>query len=186
MSRDEAVLDAAEKLFYERGFEGVGVDDIGRAAGVTGSAIYRHFDSKAEILAALFDRVIDALLMTSASPAGDPAAELHNLATQLAVQAHTHRQLAGIWEREYRSLSQPYKRRYHRRMRVYVDRWVDCLVKLYPGHSVGDMHSAVRGVHAMLLSDATWAQRPPRNGQTAALLARMAVHSLQVLAEPVR
>jgi AcrR family transcriptional regulator len=186
MSRHEAVLDAAEKLFYERGFDGVGVDDIGRAAGVTGSAIYRHFDSKAEILAALFDRVIDALLMTSASPAGDPAAELHNLATQLAIQAHTHRQLAGIWEREYRSLSQPYKRRYHRRMRVYVDRWVDCLVKLYPGHRVSDMHSAVRGVHAMLLSDATRAQGPSRNGQATALLARMAVHSLEVLAEPRR
>jgi AcrR family transcriptional regulator len=185
MSRDEAVLDAAEKLFYELGFDGVGVDDIGRAAGVTGSAVYRHFDSKAEILAALFDRVIDALLATPTNPGDDPAAELHRLATALAEQAQTHRQLAGIWEREYRCLSEPYKRRYQRRMRAYVDRWVECLEKLYPGHSVASMRSAVRGVHAMLLSDATWVHRPRGNGPATQLLARMAVRSLEVLGEPL-
>src|SRR5690349_6588366 len=46
VARDEVILDAAEKLFFERGFNGVGVDEIGQVAGVTGSAIYRHFDSK--------------------------------------------------------------------------------------------------------------------------------------------
>lgn len=63
MERDERILEAAEMLFFERGFDGVGVDEIGQAAGVSGSAIYRHFQGKNEILATLFDRAIDALLL---------------------------------------------------------------------------------------------------------------------------
>ena len=46
----------------ERGFHAVGIADIGAAAGVSGSAIYRHFRSKQEILAALLDPVVDGLL----------------------------------------------------------------------------------------------------------------------------
>ncbi len=37
------------------------MDQIGAAAGITGPAIYRHFDSKAAILAAVFDGIIDAV-----------------------------------------------------------------------------------------------------------------------------
>ena len=53
MTRDDQILAAAEKLFFERSFDGVGVDEIGRVAGTSGSAIYRHFPSKDAILAAL-------------------------------------------------------------------------------------------------------------------------------------
>jgi AcrR family transcriptional regulator len=55
-SRREATLEAAVGLFRRNGFEGVGVDQIGEAAGVTGSAIYRHFRSKEELLVVAFRR----------------------------------------------------------------------------------------------------------------------------------
>jgi len=183
MARDEIILDAAERLFFERGFNGVGVDEIGQAAGVTGSAIYRHFDSKDEILAMLFDRVIDALLMTPLQDRGDPAEELYQLATSHAELARSHRQLAGIWEREHRALAEPYKRRYHRRMRKYIDRWVDCLDRLYPGHSADYLRAAVRAVHALLLSDATRPRPAASNEYTSELLVNMAVRSLSALAD---
>ena len=35
--------------------------DIGAAAGITGPAIYRHFDGKSAVLVAMFDHVIDDL-----------------------------------------------------------------------------------------------------------------------------
>ncbi|WP_338012452.1 TetR/AcrR family transcriptional regulator [Rhodococcus pyridinivorans] len=39
---------------------------------MSGSAIYRHFKSKDEILATLFDRAIDALLMGVPDSRNDP------------------------------------------------------------------------------------------------------------------
>jgi AcrR family transcriptional regulator len=48
------LLDAARKLLIERGFHGVGLEDIAEAAGVSRQAVYKsHFASKAELLMAL-------------------------------------------------------------------------------------------------------------------------------------
>lgn len=46
-----AILQAAARLYRERGFTGVGVADITREAGLTHGGLYRHFESK-EALAA--------------------------------------------------------------------------------------------------------------------------------------
>lgn len=45
----------AQRLFQERGYDGVGVADIGKALGITPPSFYNAFGSKA----ALFDRVLD-------------------------------------------------------------------------------------------------------------------------------
>jgi len=41
-----AILEAAQRLFRERGFEGVGVADLMREAGFTHGGFYNHFSSK--------------------------------------------------------------------------------------------------------------------------------------------
>ena len=41
-----AILEAAQRLFRERGFEGVGVADLMREAGFTHGGFYNHFPSK--------------------------------------------------------------------------------------------------------------------------------------------
>lgn len=46
------ILEEAGKLFRERGFDGVGVSDIMKAAGLTHGAFYGHFDSKEHLVAA--------------------------------------------------------------------------------------------------------------------------------------
>ena len=79
MNRDEQILAAAEKLFFERSFDGVGVDEIGRVAGTSGSSIYRHFPSKDAILAALFDKTLDTLLVRVGEPEEDSEADLVRL-----------------------------------------------------------------------------------------------------------
>jgi AcrR family transcriptional regulator len=48
------LLKAARKLLVERGFHGVGLEDIAAAAGVSRQAVYKsHFTSKADLLLAL-------------------------------------------------------------------------------------------------------------------------------------
>lgn len=53
----EALLDAAETVFFEKGVARATLEEIARAAGVTRGALYWHFDNKAALLKALLDRV---------------------------------------------------------------------------------------------------------------------------------
>ena len=55
------ILAAAADLVASSGYHAVSMADIGAAAGITGSGIYRHFDRKSAVLVALFDQVIDDL-----------------------------------------------------------------------------------------------------------------------------
>jgi AcrR family transcriptional regulator len=50
-----AILGAARRLLEDRGYHGVGLDHIARAAGVSRQAVYLHFGSKAGLLLALVD-----------------------------------------------------------------------------------------------------------------------------------
>ncbi len=53
----EALVEAARILFAERGYAGVGTEEIVRAAGVTRGALYHHFDDKRELFAAVYERI---------------------------------------------------------------------------------------------------------------------------------
>src|SRR5258708_22715567 len=56
------LLSAAERLFAERGFLAVRLEDIGAAAGVSGPAIYRHFPNKESMLVELLVGISSRLL----------------------------------------------------------------------------------------------------------------------------
>ncbi|WP_221795975.1 TetR/AcrR family transcriptional regulator [Oceanobacter mangrovi] len=45
----QRILDAAASLFSQRGFDGVGIDQVMSEAGMTRGAFYSHFQSKSEL-----------------------------------------------------------------------------------------------------------------------------------------
>jgi AcrR family transcriptional regulator len=59
--RRALIVEAAGRLFGERGYEGARLDEIAAAAGVTKPIVYRHFDSKRDLYLALLDRHRDDL-----------------------------------------------------------------------------------------------------------------------------
>lgn len=52
----EAILDAAEAVFFERGVSQTSLNQIAAAAGVTRGAIYWHFSNKSDLFRAMCDR----------------------------------------------------------------------------------------------------------------------------------
>jgi AcrR family transcriptional regulator len=178
MSLRGEILRVSERLFYERGYGAVGVDLIGFEAGVTGPAIYSHFRGKADILAALFDEAMDRMLVLAGPVRDDPREELDHL-----VRAHTdfvlaNRKLLTVYTREDRALADDARRRFRRRQRDYVDRWVNALEQLYPSRSRQELTSVAHSVIGLLMSVTTWPRPALQTEGLADLLVELATDAL--------
>jgi TetR/AcrR family transcriptional regulator, transcriptional repressor for nem operon len=55
----ERILDTAARLFRERGFDGIGVADLMKAAGLTHGGFYGHFASKDDLAAEACARTLE-------------------------------------------------------------------------------------------------------------------------------
>lgn len=132
-ARKEKILDAAVVLIAERGYHAVSLADIGSAAGIVGSGIYRHFDSKAAILVELFERVIDHLL--SDQEAIIDAEEDLRVAFQRLIAGQVEfvvgdREVARVYHHEISNLPDSDQRRLRRKQRLYLEGWVHLLQEL--------------------------------------------------------
>jgi len=54
--RRETILSAAQGLFASKGFHGVSIDEIARAVNVSPAILYRHFESKQMLYAAVLEK----------------------------------------------------------------------------------------------------------------------------------
>ena len=60
--RRQQILEIAADLFASRGFHGVSVAELGAACGVSGPALYKHFQSKDAMLAEMLVTISETLL----------------------------------------------------------------------------------------------------------------------------
>lgn len=60
--RKKEILDVAEKLFAEKGFDYTSTNDILNEIGIARGTLYYHFKSKEDILDAVIDRIIKQLI----------------------------------------------------------------------------------------------------------------------------
>ncbi|MGG3506485.1 TetR/AcrR family transcriptional regulator [Paenibacillus lautus] len=60
--RRNEILDAADELFGQKGFDGTSTNDILEKVGIARGTLYHHFKSKEDIMDALIDRYSDGLL----------------------------------------------------------------------------------------------------------------------------
>jgi AcrR family transcriptional regulator len=157
--RRDLVLNAAIELFRSRGFHGVGIDDIGAGAGITGPGIYRHFANKNALLIAIFDRVLDELSagagrILSKSP--DDLDALRSLVEFHATFVLTDRSIISVYHQEQRNLPEPDRRRIRRRQRAYLHQWVTLLTNLRPAMSDAEALALVHAAIGVLASPTTY------------------------------
>ena len=76
-----ALIATARGLFAERGYAGVGTEEIVRTAGVTRGALYHHFAGKKELFEAVYEDVerqlVENIAASAISSAADPLEALH-------------------------------------------------------------------------------------------------------------
>ncbi|MEX0781048.1 MAG: TetR family transcriptional regulator [Dehalococcoidia bacterium] len=80
----ERILDAAEHLFAERGFDGTSIRDVTAEAGVNLAAVHYHFGSKEDLLRSVLERVVlpanalrlEMMRAANATPGGAAVADL--------------------------------------------------------------------------------------------------------------
>src|SRR6516225_6416633 len=155
--RKERILVAAAALGARRGFDAISMADIGAEAGIVGSGVYRHFDSKTAILVAMADRVMDRLMARSAEII---AAGLGEQATlTLLVRDHiavalTDRDALAVYHREVRTLPEEERRRLSRAQRHYIEEWVHLLAPLRPDLADSEVrlavHAAIGAIQSIL------------------------------------
>jgi AcrR family transcriptional regulator len=180
------LLTAAERLFAERGFPAVRLEDIGAAAGVSGPAIYRHFPNKESLLVELLVGISTRLLagarkVRSDSP--DPAVALAGLIDFHLDFALAEPDLIRIQDRDLAQLPAAAERQVRRAQRQYVEVWVGVLRRLHPGLAETDARLKAHAVFGLLNSTPHSLKpantRPSTAARPRAVLKAMTVAALQ-------
>ncbi|MEV6067216.1 TetR/AcrR family transcriptional regulator [Nocardia sp. NPDC052001] len=134
-SRREAILTESVRLFAERGFAGVSVDDIGAAVGIAGPSVYNHFPGKTDILAAAMVRGDEWLRMgmhRALSTASDPGDGLVRLLGSYSEFAFENPYLIRTLVSEAEYLPEVERERARLSQRAYITEWVHLLRRSHP------------------------------------------------------
>lgn len=122
--RREEVLQIATRLFYEHGFQSVGIRMIADTVGIQPSSLYYHFSSKEEILFQIALRAtqdfVESLIETLGNP-GDRVKSLKSIVRHHVKYFADHQLAQRVVERESRELSSVHRKEIRVRQRAYVD-----------------------------------------------------------------
>ncbi|NBE83429.1 TetR/AcrR family transcriptional regulator [Micromonospora rubida] len=149
-SRRELLLIEAIRLFHRHGYHAVAVEDIGRAAGMQASSVYRHFPSKADLLAAAYYRAADRLAGTTIAAiaeASDPADALRRVVQAYVDYAFGQSDLVAVYLAENNNLPDDDRHQLRGAQRLHVEEWVRLVGTVRPDLPAADARVLV---HAAL------------------------------------
>lgn len=148
--RRAIVVEAAGRLFGERGYDATTLDDVAAASGVTKPIVYRHFDSKRELYLALLERHRDDLVgfaaLMPAEGSLDDRLRVVIEAWLAYVEAHAY-----AWQMLFRDSGgdaevQAFRREVHARARAVI---AELVVSLSASAIEGDELDAVAELVSM-------------------------------------
>jgi AcrR family transcriptional regulator len=106
-TRRRELIDAAARLFAERGYHGTSIEDLLEATGLTRGGLYHYIDSKQDLLFAIHEQLMEPLLEQARAIAGSgepPEAQLRRLVGAWMAHVEGHRHHMVVFDRERRSV----------------------------------------------------------------------------------
>jgi AcrR family transcriptional regulator len=179
-SRRALYLTAAARLFAEHGYNGVSIDDLGMAAGVSGPALYRHFPGKEAILTELLVTASERLMtgceaiLAQSTPGFETLRGLVDFHIDFAL---AERDVIRIQDRELARLPADVNHRVRATQRRYVQAWSEVVAAVRPEFAPTDIDVRVLGVFG-LLNTTPYSARDENGVRVRALFAEMALASL--------
>lgn len=150
--RRQALIDAAAKLFAERGYEATSIGDLSEATGLAAGGIYHYTSSKEGLLIAICDELLDPLLDRAraiAATDASPAEHLRELlrAWLLHIEGHIPHML--VFGQERHTIEREPQWRAVRRKRKAFEQILDGV--LARGEADGSMAFEDRGLTLLAL-----------------------------------
>jgi AcrR family transcriptional regulator len=154
-TRRDQILAVAAELFARHGFHGVSMDDLGKAVGISGPGLYRHFPSKdamlTDMLVGISERLVSEGQRRTAVAAG-PGAQLRALIGWHTEFALGEPALITVQERNLANLARPDRDRVRRLQRRYVEIWVDVITEVVPEADEATARAAAHAVFGLINS----------------------------------
>lgn len=182
--RQAAILHEAARLFAERGFSGVSLEELGAAVGVSGPALYRHFANKQALLGAILVGVSERLLAGGRRVVVEESSPVRQLTAIIAFHvdfALSDADVIRVQDRDLPSLSDEDRHTVRRLQREYIDVWIGILAALHPERSEADLRIRAHACFGLINSTphSVRAQRAqPADSAVRGILESMALAAL--------
>ncbi|WP_166970341.1 TetR/AcrR family transcriptional regulator [Brevibacterium atlanticum] len=168
-ARREQLLEVAKTLYAKHGFHGVRLDDLGKGAGISAPAVYRHFSSKEAVLEELLVGISEYLQSggdeivagaeAAATAESDARSVLRRLIDFHVDFAMSEPELIRIQDRDLAALPEESRRTVRRLQRSYVSRWAEVVARTRPEWSLEAATVRVHAVFGMMNSTPYQARR---------------------------
>ncbi len=157
-SRRDVLLKVAADLFLRNSYDGVTVDMICTAAGISGPGLYNHFQNKQALLVAVVESPLAALhqfARETAEAEPDPRAALEILVDFHIRSVLTSAPTTLVFMKNEHALPEKDRRRIRREMNLYAEEWISIVGALRPELSEPEVRLLTHTVFSMLNSVAT-------------------------------
>lgn len=76
-NKKNEILDTAERLFMEKGYENTSINDILSVSGIAKGSLYYHYKSKEDVLDGIIGRITEQIVTSAKTVADDAALTAH-------------------------------------------------------------------------------------------------------------
>lgn len=129
-NRRQLIVEAAARVFSERGYHSASMEEIAAGVGITAAALYRHFPNKYALFAECANVMVDRLVAALDEVPPDAApADLLAAVTQVTV---THRASGGLYRWEARFLDRGDRQVLGAKFRHVVERVSEAVRRAHP------------------------------------------------------
>ncbi|WP_435178987.1 TetR/AcrR family transcriptional regulator [Actinacidiphila sp. bgisy145] len=184
-SRREMLIAQAVRLFWEFGYHGVTMEDIGAACGIAGPSVYKHFDGKADVLRAAVRRLSERLLGTVDGLSPVPA-EPERAAGRVALLVERYvaavvadRGLVATFQAEAHNLPDRDRAEARRMVGTYARHWEEAVAAALPDRTGAEIRMRIYATFAVI-NDSVRTRSLAEQADVAAKLQAAALAALDV------